>query len=276
MPDSGAEAIALLEATWSGIDELCATLDPDDWRRPTECPGWTVQDNLAHVIGLELVLEGEADPPRPYAEGDVPDHVRNDLGATNEAWVASFRDRSGPEVLTAFREVTARRLRSLAALGPEAWEEAWPTPAGVQPYRDFMGLRCFDAWSHEQDIRRAVDRPGGWTGPAAEHSLAHLLHVLPFIVGKRAGAPDGTTVVLRLTDQVEREAAVRVEDGRATPVTAPAGSAADVVLELPAETFVRLVLGRVDPATVLDAGAVSVEGDTELADRIVRALPVVV
>ncbi len=42
------------------------------------------------------------------------------------------------------------------------------TPFGVEmPYRALMEIRVFDAFAHEQDIRRATGRNGNLTGPAA-------------------------------------------------------------------------------------------------------------
>lgn len=269
-------AVALLDETWRSLDELCSDLAPGQWRAPTDCPGWSVQDNLAHIVGLELVLEGDADPPAPYPADAVPEHVKNDLGSSNEAWVASMRPLSGAEVLDKFRAVAAQRLTSLRGLDEAAWSEPWPTPAGVQPYRDFMGLRSFDAWSHEQDIRRAVGRPGHWQGPVAENSLVRLIGAFPFVVGKRAGAPDGTVVSLRLTDQIERRVVVAVAGGRAKVVTGDTGPpAATASLELPAEAFACLVLGRWDPEPTLERSDVHLAGDTDLARRIISSLAVV-
>lgn len=267
-------AIALLDETWRSLDQLCSDLTPDQWTRPTDCPGWSVQDNLAHIVGLELLLEGEPEPPAPYPPDGVPEHVKNDLGASNEAWVASMRPLSGAEVLDKFRAVAGQRLASLRALDEATWSEPWPTPAGVQPYRDFMGLRSFDAWSHEQDIRRALDRPGHWHGVGADNAVGRLVGVFPFVVGKRLGAPDGTVVSLRLTDQVERQVTVAVTGSRAQVVTGETGPPT-ASLELPAEAFACLVLGRWDPELTLEHGDVHPAGNTDLARRLVSSLAVV-
>ena len=42
------------------------------------------------------------------------------------------------------------------------------TPAGPDTYGRFMRVRIFDCWMHEQDIRRAVGRPGHVEGPAVD------------------------------------------------------------------------------------------------------------
>jgi uncharacterized protein (TIGR03083 family) len=267
------EAIDLLDATWRSIDELCTPLSAEQWLLPTDCPGWTVQDNLAHIIGLELVLEGEDQPPAPYAADAVPDHVKNELGATNEVWVASLRGESGQAVLDRFRAVADRRLASLRSLSEDDWEERWPTPAGVQSYRDFMGLRSFDAWSHEQDIRRAIGRPGGWAGAPAENALARVTGVLPFVVGKKVGAPDGTTVVVELSGPAARTLAVGI-DGRAAPLDHVPEDPTTTV-RTTTEAYTCLVLGRWDPSEVLADGRATLEGDRDLGVQVLGALAVI-
>ena len=51
--------IALFEDVWGDIIAVCADLTDAQWERPTDCPGWTVQDNVAHMIGTERMLLGE-------------------------------------------------------------------------------------------------------------------------------------------------------------------------------------------------------------------------
>ncbi len=45
---------------------------------------WRVRDVVAHVLGTELLLQGESAPP---AEVSGLTHVRNPIGEMNEAWV---------------------------------------------------------------------------------------------------------------------------------------------------------------------------------------------
>ncbi|HEX7095482.1 MAG TPA: maleylpyruvate isomerase N-terminal domain-containing protein, partial [Acidimicrobiales bacterium] len=141
--------VDLLDAEWRSIIELCASFDDADWQRPTDCPGWSVQDNVSHIIGIENLLLGE--PVDPLLT-ERPAHVRNDAGAFNEAAVAARRGRPGREVLDELATVTTKRLAALRALPDEKWDEVGPTPTGPGPYRHFMRMRVFDSWVHEQDI----------------------------------------------------------------------------------------------------------------------------
>jgi hypothetical protein len=57
-------------------------------RRATDLPGWTVQDNLSHLIGIERTLQGLPATDHRVAK---PDHVRNAIGEMNEHEVDSRR-----------------------------------------------------------------------------------------------------------------------------------------------------------------------------------------
>ena len=90
---------------WARLDELLAGLDDADWARRPRCPGWGVKDVVAHVIGTESMLLGDAAPDVDVDR--TPTHVRNDIGRFNEAWVVSMADAAPADVLAPFREHTA-------------------------------------------------------------------------------------------------------------------------------------------------------------------------
>lgn len=253
---------------WESIDRLCSTFSGPEWAAETECPGWTVQDQLAHLVGPETGLLG-----RPQPEHSVPPrpHVRNPIGANNEVAVDYRRSRSGQEVLAEFREVTSERMKALRGLTEdELSADSW-TPIGPGSYRDLLDIRVFDAWVHEQDIRRAVNRPGDLEGPVAEHSLRRCFQAMPFVVGKNAMAPDGVTVLIDVEGPTSARLAIGVEDGRARVVDALGGSPT-VGLTLGFEAFTRLCCGRWDPRACLERGDVVVRGDEELGRRIVERM----
>ncbi len=187
--------VEVLAEEWNAIGEFGDVLDETEWVLPSECPGWTVRDVLSHMVGTERSLLGE---PSPDPISTLP-HVHNEVGARNEGWVASLRSSQGPEVLAAFREVTALRLTQLREWPASRFEEVGPSPVGMVPYREFMNVRVMDCWVHEQDMRVATARPGHRQGPAATLAIGRLASAMPFIVGKKAKAPDGSAVRFELT-----------------------------------------------------------------------------
>ncbi len=247
-------------------------LTADEWIAPTECPGWSVFDNVAHMIGTERMLAGD----RPELSDDASagatsaPHVRNDIGKANELWIATYRGWDGPALLDEFRAVTARRLDTLRALTAAEWDAEGFTPEGPGPYRQFMEIRVFDCWYHDEDIREALGRPGFLEGPVADLSLGRIPpKALGYVVGKKAGAPAGSAVVFVVEGTPEIVAAISVPpEGRAVLLDdVPAQPTVRITTDR--RTFARLAGGRWTGAHARAQGVVRVEGDTALGDRVV-------
>jgi uncharacterized protein (TIGR03083 family) len=259
--------VKALTEEWASIDGLLADLPADEWARDTSLPGWSVQDVVAHIVGAELGLVGEQPPVVKDVRG-LP-HVRNDIAAVNELWVDWLRAESPAEVLARFRTATGNRAEILAAMTEDEFAaESW-TPSGQDTYGRYMRIRLFDCWMHEQDIREAVGRVGNEDGLCAELSVDEITAALGYVIGKKAGAPQGTSVTFALTGPVERELHVLV-DGRARVVASLPGPAT-ATLALSSSLFARLCGGRTPVAERL--GAIRLEGDPELGHRVAHALP---
>lgn len=52
-PEHGEPVVDQLAQVWASIVTACAQLETDHWDRATDCPGWTVKDQLSHLIGIE-------------------------------------------------------------------------------------------------------------------------------------------------------------------------------------------------------------------------------
>jgi len=256
-----------LEEVWSRIADVGAALDAGEWELPTDCPGWTVRDQLSHLIGTESMLLGRSSPP-PVPGGLA--HVKNPIGASNEAWVEERRRWPASQVLAEFAEVTAARLAALRAMSDEELAAVGPSPIGQVPYATFMDVRVMDCWVHEQDIRRAVGRPGGLDGPAAEAALRRLTSSLGFVVGKRVAPPEGTSVVVELAGPVARTVAVAVTGGRAVAGDPPPSPTVTITTD--GETYACLANGRWTGVDAVERGRVSFAGDAALGRAVVDNL----
>ena len=269
MTEQPNQTVACLDETWRTIAGLCANLDEPGFLTPTDLPGWTVKDILSHILGTERSLRGET-PPDIEAVGD---HVRNDLGAFNERWVESLRRHSGAEVLAQFREVTEAQAADRYRLTAEELADPVPTVFGEMPLEQWLNVRLFDSFSHEQDIRRALHRPGNLEGEAARRAVLRGVSVLPRAVGKAArGMADG----VRFETVVDGAAGGRwvtvVTGGRGAPEEEePLAGDCDAGLRADADTFLRLVWGRVTPE-VAEQGGLTVAGDAALARRVAAGL----
>ena len=94
---------------------------------------------------------------------------------------------------------------------------------------------------------------------------------MPFVVGKKARAPDGSSVIFDVTGGAGRVLAIGVEGKRARELgTVPA--VPTVRLTMDVETFACLSCGRWDPGHALSSEKVRIDGDTTLGETIVKQM----
>ncbi len=261
-----------LEATWDSVDRVLRDRPAEAYLVATPCPGWSVQDVLAHLLGFESALNGE---PAPEFTGPYPEYVRNDIGRLNEAYVAYYRDASGPDVLARFRKATATSLERLRGLSDEAWEAIGWSPEGDRPYHRFMETRVLDSWIHLQDIRDALLEPADDHGPGEEIVVNRFEAALPYVVGKRMSAPEGFRLRLNVSGRAGRSVTVAVEDGRARAVPSVDGEVA-VEVTTPVALFWRRAAGRITADAFLRASATDVRGDREAARAFAEGLAIMI
>ena len=154
-----------------------------------------MHDVAAHTAHLEAILAGS---PEETVDVGQPGHVTGLMGLYTEQGVVARKDRTPDELITEIRESATARHTALLA-DP-------PTDGHASPPRIFAGVgwdwdrllrnRPLDVWMHEQDVRRAVGRPGGLDGPAAAHVVDYLSESLGYVLAKKVGAAPGTTVLL--------------------------------------------------------------------------------
>ncbi|HET8602352.1 MAG TPA: maleylpyruvate isomerase family mycothiol-dependent enzyme [Marmoricola sp.] len=246
--------------------DLARSLTDDEAALATDLPGWDVHACVAHTAHLESALAGMPQPPAEVPEG--LEHVRGPMGAFTEQGVLARRDRSLAELAEETETAVARRWAALQA-DP-------PTDGSAPPAMAFAGLpwdtetllrnRPLDVWMHEQDIRRATGRPGGFDAPAAAHTIGYLAGALPVVVGKRVAPPVGTCVAVAVPEAGIAGAVSIGEDGRARP----SDDDPDVRITLSAESFVLLAGGRRRPEDV----PAKIEGDEELGRRVLASMAV--
>ena len=137
--------------------------------------------------------------------------------------------------------------------------------------RDLIPFRIFDSWVHEQDMRRAVNRPGDLDSRAARLAQGMIADAMPFVIGKKVAPPDGTTVVFNVTGAVPREFAIVVEGGRAK-LMEEIPAKPTVRLTMDGVCFERVACGRVDPKLAVEAGEVRIAGDVDLGRHIANEM----
>ncbi|WP_148612234.1 maleylpyruvate isomerase family mycothiol-dependent enzyme [Nocardioides rubriscoriae] len=257
-----------VETWWQAVQDLLAVLEQvpaEQWSTPTDLAGWDVRAVASHTAHLESILAGR---PEETADVGEPPHVTGFMGLYTEIGVVNRREHSPEQIVAEIREVTSLRHEQLLA-DP-------PTDGAARPAVVFGGVpwtwevllrnRPLDVWMHEQDVRRAVGRPGGLDSRAAQHTADYLTESFGFVVAKKAGAAPGTTAVLDVAGSPT--IAFTVNDaGRGERLPAVPADAT-VTLRTDRETFVLLAGGR----RTAPQGSVTVEGDQELGARIVSVM----
>ncbi len=260
----GQELVDALASTVDATSEICRGLTAEQWGRSTGCPGWTVQDTVAHLAGLEAAVVSGVEPNHELV-GDFP-HVDGPMAEYMERHVDARRGRPAQDVLSEFTEVFADRITSLRGLSDAAFDEPAPGPMGsMNPLGRMLMIRVFDLWAHEQDIRRAVEKRGGLDSPAAEVSLTTCKRSMgPVVAGV---VPDGATVTVHLDGAFGGDLAWSFAGGQATALDAPPATAT-VSLATDTETFAALCCGRSDASPQ----NVKVDGNAALGATILANL----
>jgi len=296
------DLVEAFAGTAGAVVDLARACSSDDLARPTDCPGWTVHDQISHVAGVEAWLAGHRDP---RVETPPYEHIRNSLGKKVEYAVEVRRGRAGAEVLAELESVLAERL---STLGDPALTDSSVIdgPFGPDQAATVVLMRTFDVWVHEQDIRCALGRPGNLDSPAAAVCVSTIMGQLPKLIARGAALEPGTTVVIDVTGpgSVTARQGVQIEldeqgqaRGHIVPTAptvptvpnvpnVPAGEAnmtddrtqassrldpakdPQVTISLSAEAFTRRAAGR---RSVSDT-AYDVVGDADIARRVLEAM----
>ncbi|MFP5310342.1 MAG: maleylpyruvate isomerase family mycothiol-dependent enzyme [Actinomycetes bacterium] len=265
MPYELDEVVAAVDDALAGWEDLADVLLADastGWDTPTGCPGWSVRDVLAHVVGLESVLLGDPAPDAGELAVGAPPHVRDALGVLMESHVEARRSRDVGDVVAELHDVAARRRAQVRGL--TSLDDTLATPFGAdQAAGRILPIRVFDLHAHELDVRRALALPWRPDGAAlsvlldrVERGVAHQLST--------ALTDEDRAVALVATD-ADWAFTVDLADGSRGGRDAAAIAAA--TLATTRDGIVALGCGRADAPT-----DIAVTGDTDLGVRVLADL----
>ncbi|MFF5263632.1 maleylpyruvate isomerase family mycothiol-dependent enzyme [Actinomadura viridis] len=251
----------LFAAQHASFTGLLRDLDTGQWAVPTACPGWSVKDVAAHVLGdhmgrLSAHRDGfQAAGPR---EGEAFPAF---LDRINAEWVTAAR-RIGPPILIELLEEYGEQVAEYwpdVALDAHTWPVTWagadPGPAWLDAARDFT-----EYWTHGQQIHEALGRPGLADPAGAGVVIDTFLRALPHTL-RDVRAPEGTTVQVIVTGPGAGEWFCTRTPGRWA--LGPAAAPPEARIELDTDTAWRLCTRGVAPEEA--ATRARVEGDHRLA-----------
>jgi uncharacterized protein (TIGR03083 family) len=175
---------------------------------------------------------------------------------------------SADAIINEIREATTARHTALLADPPTDGNASPEHIFGGVPWnlRLLLRNRPLDVWMHEQDVRRAVGRPGGMDTPAARHTAEYLAESLGYVLGKKVAAPTGTSLVLDMEGSAPFAFEID-ENGRGQRLAVPP-SAPTTTLRMDRESFIRLAGGR----CAAEPGKVRIDGDQVLGQQVLDHL----
>jgi uncharacterized protein (TIGR03083 family) len=243
-----------LAASVGRLHRLVRGFDAAQLESPSYCPGWTIADVLAHLGSgavlmerrLEAALAGTA-PPDDFAQpvwdewnAKSPRAKADDALAEDERLGKSF------EALGA-----ADRARIEFPFGPLSVS-----------FETAAALRLNEHALHTWDIEVMSDAGARLPTGAAAVIIDNL-----GLIGRFAAKPTGDEREIRVrTSHPARHFTVRLTPERAELLEGDGGIDPD--LELPAESFCRLVYGRLDPDH-----SPAVRANGEVLDTLRRVFP---
>ena len=257
MSPTAQDWIAAYRSSHDRLVSLTRDLDVAALESPSYDTGWSIGQVLSHVgsqaeimdLFLAAALEG-----RPVPGGDVfppiwdvwnakdPISWRDDCIAANERHVARFEGLTAAEADSFFVSMFGMDL----------------------DLTGFLRMRLGEHAAHTWDVAVALD-PTATLSPEAVPLVLDNLQAVAARAGK--GSDDPFSVRVTTTDPARELVVVVGETVSISPLVE--GAAYDETLSLPAEAFIRLTYGRLDPARVPD---VATSGTADLA-RLRAAFP---
>jgi uncharacterized protein (TIGR03083 family) len=249
---------------------LLRQLAPDAWQRPTACPGWSVKDLVAHLLGGNIgrlsfgrdhLLRKES-ARAPTSNAELIDWIN----AQNTAWVQAA-ERISPPVLIDFLALTDQQVAefftTLDMQAPAPISVGWAGETQSSNWFD-VGREYTEKWFHQQQIREAVGAPGlverRWLLPVIEICLRALPYTYQTIA-----AAEGTAIVVRIVGAAGGVWSL-VRGDRDWTLYAGEAETAAATVQLSDDTAWRLFSKGLDQAELLRR--MQIEDDATLGARI--------
>lgn len=150
------QIIADLTAEGDDLDRLVSGIDPEQWRRPTPAPGWTIAHQISHLTTSDRLAELAATDAVAFR--GLLAELSGDVSEAADAGAAEFAGDEPEQLLSRWRDARSGLLGALAAV-PDGQRVPWvvaPVSAAT-----LATTRLMELFGHGQDIADAlgVQRP---------------------------------------------------------------------------------------------------------------------
>jgi uncharacterized protein (TIGR03083 family) len=246
-------------------------LDESRWQAATACPGWTVKDIAAHVVGDDV---GRLARTRDGFSGVGPrdgEDLARFIDRINDEWVVAAR-RMSPQLLVACLRWTGAQVNSMWRVArlddfgePVSWAGPEPAPVWLDAARDVT-----EYWVHHQQIRESVGESPLLVPHVVGVVVDTFMRALPHTL-RSEERPLGT----RLTVVVDGPGAGSwtIERDRNGWRFAPPEPHADSIVRIDVDTAWRVCTRGIDPDTA--RGRAVVTGDEALGHAALEIVSII-
>ncbi len=156
--ERAARLLPVLRESQADIVNLLSSLSPTDLAQPTACPGWSVRDQIGHLIDMtEMLVRGLEEAANGQTEGAF--EPANMAGANQDSAIKRAALLPLAQLKRDFEEASGQLLQLLEQRDPQNWDEPVPHPyLGSCPAIQFAGFALLDWFIHPWDIRTALDQ----------------------------------------------------------------------------------------------------------------------
>ena len=255
---------ARLSAEWRGFTE-------DRWEVETFCPGWKARHAVSHLAtggdfyahSIRRALEGL--PPEPPYGSNAKEFL-SIRKARGEELMAMPRE----GMMDAFDASADAVNAALDAVGAGDLGKLGYHPRGLTRLDAWIGLRLVELVAHDWDIRFGDDAAARVVPQGVEGMTSFLPASQSRLFGVREKAPFDARFLFRSTEP-ERAWTLAVA-GDGAEESPDASGAHDAAIAADGEAHLLLLFGRAKREAMMAAGRLEIEGDLELADRLLRVL----
>jgi uncharacterized protein (TIGR03083 family) len=243
---------------------LARQLTQAQWEAPVDPPeftGWTVRDLVSHVAASEaLTAQLLGSPLAQVPEADTGNESRTALTQ------ARHRDMPVDEIADELEAATRAATAVLDDLGADTVENTEVVWWGADMRLSTLCVsRAFETWTHADDIRRAVGLPQlPPPAPSLQTMSSRASEWTGLMLAVAGHDMSPTTAVLDLTGPGGGTHPIQLGLERA-----PSGATPAFTLRLDVVDYCAALGRRVSR----DGLRYEVEGDTQLAEQLVAALP---
>jgi uncharacterized protein (TIGR03083 family) len=156
--ERAAALLPVLRESQVDIVNLLTSLSPNDLALPTSCPGWSVRDQIGHLIDMtEVLVRGLEEAATGQTEGVL--QPAKMAPATQETAIERAALLPLAKLKYDFEEASGQFLNLLEKRDPQDWDEPVGHPyLGSCPAIQYAGLALLDWFIHPWDIRTALEQ----------------------------------------------------------------------------------------------------------------------